>query len=170
MAINYSNAFKEILDALKEILYNETKLKVHHDKDYEARASQYFNITPVSSNVVSRFSGGSTREYNVDIRFYLQKGNYDKHTHIDYLTDTGEKITRLFNDKNNPTSTNELFQGIISQFSESNIAFGSLVAYTFHDGRIENVNYQPDRSDVEEKSDLHIIDFEFIGIVTEVYL
>lgn len=170
MAINYSNAFKEILDALKEILYNETKLRVYYDKEYQARQSQYFNLTPVSSNVLTRFSGGSTREYNVGIRYYLQKGNYGKHSHLDYLTDTGEKITRLFNDKNNPTSTNELFQGIIAQFSESNISFGKLVAYTFHDGRIENVTYNPDRSDSEEKSDLHIVEFEFIGIVTEVYI
>ena len=169
MPINYTNAFKAILDALKEILYNEFKLRVFFDKDFKSRATQYFNLTPVSSDIVSRFSGGSTREYNVNIRYYLQKGNYDKHTHIDYLTDTGERVARLFNDKRNPTSTNELFQGIISQFSESNEAFGDMVAYTFHDGRIENIAYQPDRQDNEEKSDLHIIDLDFIGIVTEVF-
>ena len=169
MAINYNNAFKEVLDALKEILHNETKMRVYFDKDYEARATQYFNLTPVSSNVVSRFSGGSTREYTVSMRYYLQKGNYDKHTHIDYITDTGERITRLFNDKRNPIATNELFQGIIAQFSEGNEQFGAMVAYTFHDGRIENVDYQPNRSDNEEKNDLHIVEFEFIGIVTEVF-
>ena len=169
MAINYTNAFKEILDALKEILYNETKLSVYFDKDYQTRATQYFNLKPASSNVVTRFSGGSTREYNVEIRYYLRKGNYEKHTHIDYLTDTGERIARLFNDKSNPSSTNELFQGIIGQFSESNAQFGAMVAYTFHDGRVQDIDYSPDRSDAEELNDLHIIEFEFIGIVTEVY-
>ena len=169
MAINYSNAFKAILDALKEILYNETKLQVHFDKDYEAKASQYFNMKPVSSNVVTRFSGGSTREYSVQIRYYLRKGNYDKHTHIDYLTDTGERIARLFNDKTNPTSSSELFQGIIAQFSESDEAFGTMVAYTFHDCRIQDIDYDPSRSDIEEQADLHIIEFEFLAIVTEVY-
>jgi len=169
MAINYTNAFKAILDALQEILYNEFKLRVHYDKDYEARASQYFNLTPVSSDIVSRFSGGSTREYRVGLRYYLQKGNYGKHTHIDYLTDTGERVARLFNDKRNATATSELFQGIISQFSESDESFGAMVAYTFHDGRIEDISYQPNRSESEDKSDLHIVEFEFIGIVTEVF-
>jgi len=170
MAINYSNAFKEILGALKEILYNETKLSVHFDRKYKSRATQYFNISPISSTVTSRFSGGSTREYNAEISYYLQKGNYEKHTHLDYLTDMGEKITRLFNDKTNAVSTNDLFQGIISQFSESNQAFGSMVAYTFHDGRIENVDYQPDRNDDEEMEDLNIVKFEFIATVTEVFI
>ena len=170
MAINYTNAFKSILDALKEILVNELNYPVFFDKDYEARSSQYFNLQPVSSSIESRFSGGSTREYTVQIKYYLRKGNYEKHTHIDYLTDTGERIARLFNDKSNADSTNALFQGIIAQFVDSNVAFGALVAYTFHDGRIQDISYQPSRSDKEERSELHIVEFEFLAIVTEVFI
>ena len=170
MAINYQNAFKEILDTLREILYNETKLKVYFDKGWKSRATQYFNIVPETSNVLSRFNGGSTREYSANIRYYLKKGNYDKHSHIDYLTDMGERITRLFNDKSNATSTSDLFQGILSQFSESDQTFGSMVAYTFHEGRIENVTYDPSRDDTEESDELHIVEFEFLAIVTEVFI
>jgi len=170
MAINYQNAFKEILNALKEIIYNETKLPIHFDKDYQARSNQYFNLKPTSANIISRFSGGTTRGYNVNIRYYLQKGNYEKHTHIDYLTDTGEKIQRLFNDKSNAVSTNDLFQGVLSTFADSNAQFGAMVAYTFHDGRIEDVAYDPSRDDTEEVDDLHIVEFEFEAIVTEVFI
>lgn len=170
MAINYQNAFKEILDTLKEIIYNETKLPVRFDKGYKTKGNQYFNIQPVGSDVLSRFNGGSTREYTANIKYYLRKGNYDKHSHIDYLTDIGERITRLFNDKSNATSTSDLFQGVLSQFSESNIAFGNMVAYTFHEGRIESVSYDPSRDDSEELEDLHIVEFEFLAIVTEVFI
>ena len=170
MAINYQNAFKEILNTLKEILYNETKLPIHFDKGYKGRANQYFNITPTSANIISRFSGGTTRGYSVNIRYYLQKGNYEKHTHIDYLTDTGEKIQRLFNEKSKAVSTNDLFQGVLSTFVDSNVQFGAMVAYTFHDGRIEDVTYDPSRDDEEESEDLHIVEFEFEAIVTEVFI
>tara|TARA_Y100000004_G_C8779294_1_gene354253 strand:- start:167 stop:679 length:513 start_codon:yes stop_codon:yes gene_type:complete len=170
LAINYKNAFKKILDTLREILYNETKLKVHFDKGYHNRDTMYFNIMPNTSSVVSRFNGGSTREYSATIKYYLKKGNYDKHSHIDYLTDMGERVTRLFNDKSNATSTSDLFQGILSQFSESDATFGTQVAYTFHEGRIENITYDPSRDDTEELDELHIVEFEFLAIVTEVFI
>jgi hypothetical protein len=146
MAITYTNAFKEILNTLKEILYNELKIPVHYDKDYQARASQYLNIKPISSDVISRFSGSSTREYEAEIRYYLQKGNPEKHTTLDYMTDVGERIFRLFNDKTNAVSTNDLFKGIMTNFSASIGTFNQQVAYTFQDGRIEGITYQPSLS------------------------
>ena len=170
MAINYSNAFKEILNTLAEIIKNETSLQVHFDTTYKGRNTQYFNILPISNSVVSRFSGGSTREYNVEIRYYLKKGNYGKQSHIDFLTDIGERITRLFNDKSNASSVSELFQGILTQFSQMNDAFQSAVAYSFHDGRIESLSYQPDRDESEENPELHIVEFEFLAVVTEVFI
>jgi len=168
MAITYSNAFKEVINTLAEIIRNETKIPVHFDPEYSERATQYFNITPISNTVISRFSGGSTREYNVEIKYFLRKGNYGKHTHIDFLTDIGERITRLFNDKRNASSINELFQGVLSQFVESQGTFAGAIAYSFHDGRIESVNYQPDKDDSEDFDDLHIVDFDFNCVITEV--
>ena len=170
MPITYSNAFKEILDALKEILANEFKLPVHFDRNYKARSNQYFNLIPNSADVASRFSGGSTREYSVQIKYYLAKGNYGKHTHVDYLTDVGERISRLFNDKRNATSTNDLFQGVLAQFSESQGTFASQIAYTFHDGRIEGIEYRPSLSESEEQENLNVVEFEFLAIVTEVFV
>ena len=170
MAINYQNAFKEILDTLKEILTNETKLTVYFDKGFKNRNTQYFNIQPINANILSRFNGGTTREYNVAIKYYLKKGNYDKHSHIDYLTDIGERVTRLFNDKANAISTSDWFQGVLSQFSESDSTCGAMIAYTFHEGRIENVSYDPSREDTEESEELHIVEFDFLAIVTEVFI
>ena len=170
MAINYHNAFKEVINTLAEIIKNETKLPVHFDSNYKNRGTQYFNIKPVQNSVVSRFSGGTTREYEDEIRYYLRKGNYGKLTHLDFLTDTAERIQRLFNDKSNATSVNDLFQGILSQFSQLQSSFESSVAYSFHDGRIETLTYQPDRDESEENTELHIVEFEFLAVVTEVFL
>lgn len=170
MAINYSNAFKEVINTVSEIIKNETKLPVYFDADYKNRATQYFNIQPISSVTQSRFSGGSTREYEVEIKYYLHKGNYGKNTHIDFLTDIGERITRLFNDKSNASSVNDLFQGILAQFSQAQSTFENSVAYTFHDGRIESLSYQPDRDESEENTELHIVEFEFLAVVTEVFI
>ena len=170
MAINYHNAFKEVINTLAEIIKNETNLPVHFDANYQNRATQYFNIKPISNSVQSRFSGGSTREYDVEIRYYLRKGNYGKQTHLDFLTEIGERIQRLFNDKSNATSVNDLFQGILLDFSQMNSTFEQSVAYSFHDGRIETLSYQPDRDESEENPELHILEFEFLAVVTEVFI
>lgn len=170
MAINYHNAFKEVMNTVAEIIRNETKLPVHFDPNYQNKATQYFNIKPIASNVASRFSGGSTREYEIEIRYYLRKGNYGKLTHLDFMTDIGERIQRLFNDKSNASSVNDLFQGIITQFSQLQSTFEQSVAYSFHDGRIETLTYQPDRDESEEISELHILEFEFLAVVTEVFI
>ena len=76
----------------------------------------------------------------------------------------------MFNDKSNATSVNDLFQGILSQFSQLQSSFESSVAYSFHDGRIETLTYQPDRDESEENTELHIVEFEFLAVVTEVFL
>jgi len=170
MAIQFTNAFREILDTLKEILTNEFKISVHFDKDFEAQASQYFNLSPEVVSTVARSSGSTTREYSVNIRYYLIKGNYEKHSHIDYLTSVAERMSRLFNDKRNAISTNDLFKGVLATFAESENTFDSLIAYTFHDGRIEEVNYQPTLTDKENIENVNVLDFTFQAIVTEVYL
>lgn len=169
MAINYQNAFKEVMNTLAEIITTETKMPCYFDPDFKNRATQYFNIKPIDSSQVSMFSGGSTRQYSIEIRYYLYKGNYGKHTHLDVLTNIGERITRLFNDKSNATSVNDLFQGVLSQFSQAQDTFASAVAYSFHDARIESTSYQPDRDESEESSELNILEFEFLAVVTEVY-
>ena len=170
MGINYHNAFKEVMNTVAEIIRNETKLPVHFDPNFESKATQYFNIKPISSSVISRFSGGQTREYEIEIRYYLRKGNYGKNTHLDFLTNIGERIQRLFNDKSNATSVNDLFQGILTQFNQLQSTFEKTIAYSFHDGRIENLSYQPDRDETEEDSELHILEFEFLAVVTEVFI
>tara|TARA_B100001939_G_C16833160_1_gene569625 strand:- start:247 stop:759 length:513 start_codon:yes stop_codon:yes gene_type:complete len=169
MAINYQNAFKEVINTLAEIITNETKLPCYFDTEFENRNAQYFNLKPIQTSSVSRFSGGATREYEIEIRYYLKKGNYGKVTHLDLLTNVGERITRLFNDKSNATSVNDLFQGVLAQFSQSQDSFADAIAYSFHDGRIESTTYQPDRDESEESSELHIVEFEFLAVVTEVY-
>ena len=170
MAITFSNAYKEILNTLKEIIHNELKIPVHFDLSFQDRHNQYVNIEPLGFDLVSRFAGSSQREYTATIKYYLKKGNYEKHTHLDYLTDVGERLTRLFNDKSNATSTNDLFQGVLSQFSESTGTFAQNIAYTFHDGRIESIDYQPNRNETEQLENLNIVELTFLAVVTEVYL
>mgnify|MGYP001366761143 CR=1 FL=1 len=170
MAITFSNAFKEILNTLKEIIHNELKIPIHFDKDFEDRHNQYINILPLGFDVVSRFAGSSQREYSATLKYYLKKGNYEKHTHLDYLTSVGERLTRLFNDNTNPVSSNDLFKGVLSQFSESTGTMAQNIAYTFHDGRIDSIDYQPNLSEKEQLENLNVVELTFTAIVTEVYL
>ena len=158
------------MNTLKEIVHNELKIPVHFDMTFQDRHNQYVNIAPLGYDLQSRFAGSSTREYTAILRYYLKKGNYEKHTHLDYLTSIGERLTRLFNDKQNATSTNDLFQGVLSQFSESTGSFAQNIAYTFHDGRIDSIDYQPNKSEAEEIENLNVIELTFLAVVTEVYL
>ena len=68
-------------------------------------------------------------------------------------------------------SVYEHFLGVLPGASETPfLGLHEIVAYTFHDGRIEDVAYDPSRDDTEEVDDLHIVEFEFEAIVTEVFI
>ena len=69
MAINYHNAFKEVINTLAEIIKNETKLPVHFDSNYKNRGTQYFNIKPVQNSVVSRFQ--AEQHGNMKLKFAI---------------------------------------------------------------------------------------------------
>ena len=150
MAITFTNKFKLIMDTIKEILTDETNLPVYTDPDFKTRATQFFNLTPITSNSLNRYNIGENREYAIQIRYYLKKGAYEKHRVLDYTMAMGERIIRLFNNTKNSTYT-------------------ALSSVGFDDGLIETVDYQPDRTPEEDDEELNIVEFTFVGRVTESY-
>ena len=43
------------------------------------------------------------------------------------------------------------------------------IAYTFHDGRIDSIDYQPNLTEKEQLENLNVVELTFTAIVTEVY-
>lgn len=148
MAITYTNYFKTVLEALRDVIQSETNLPVYADPDFETRATQYFNLTPISSSLLNQYNTGENREYEVEIRYYLRRGAYEKHKVLDYTTAMAERIIRLFNKKDNA-------------------GFTTLTSSDFNEGVIQSVNYQPDRTPEEEDEEINIVEFTFVGRVTE---
>jgi hypothetical protein len=128
--ISYSNTIKEnVLDSLDKIVNDEfTDIPIHYDLDVIARR--------VSSDV---------REYTVLIRLFRKSaGDHRKHTELDPITKTIERLKRLIanNSDYSPSST-----------------------YKWHDGRITNIEYQVDN---EELPEYKMIDVTFACVVEEV--
>jgi hypothetical protein len=83
------------------------------------------------------------------------------------MADRGERLIRLFNN-------NTKYEDSINTFSEIDFTFGtmadvfsSIVTYRWHNGKINAIDYDPSRSDREEKRDLQIFEADFTCNVME---
>ena len=56
----------------------------------------------------------------------------------------------------------------VFKFNLLSDVFSSIVTYRWHNGRIENIDYSPSRSDREDKRDLQIFEADFLCNVMEI--
>ena len=144
--ITYENVFSRVINGIIAIVQGEwATLPIHYDSDYELEAHepQFLNITPISDVLIGMSANGQTRKYVTKLS-YLRRigGGYQKHTHIDTMSDFSEHLKRLlFNNKN----------------------YSSDGSYQWHDGRVESVNFI-----TETIEDYNQIDLTFAVIIHEV--
>jgi len=172
MAIVFKPNHRRMLDALTDIISSEfTGTPVYYEdpERFKSRSAQFFSLIPGESTLINSYSGGSLREYQVLIRYYLRKPRLDNYrTNVfDFMADRGERLIRLINNKTK-------YDDAINSFSELDFNFGvladvfsSIVTYRWHNGRINNIDYSPSRSEREDKRDLQIFEADFLCNVME---
>lgn len=145
--ISYTNTIKEnVLDSLDKIVNDEfTDIPIFYDIETIARGNTFFNFQPQTDELVEQRVSSDVREYTVLIRLFRKSaGDHRKHTELDPITKTIERLKRLIanNSDYSPSST-----------------------YKWHDGRITNIEYEVDNEDLPEYK---IIDVTFACVVEEV--
>ena len=142
--ITYVNTFKNnILDLL---LANEFSTSIHYDNEFEIRGTQFFNIVPLSDELIENRVGSEVRAYAVTIRYYRHtSGKKKKNTHVTPVMEITERLKRLIKNNSNYTS-------------------GS--TYYWHDATLESISYNVTDDDVSP--DYVIVEALFNATVEEV--
>jgi hypothetical protein len=83
------------------------------------------------------------------------------------MADRGERLIRLINNKTKYEDSVNTFSEIASTFGTLADVFSSIVTYRWHNGRIDNIDYDPSRSEREDKRDLQIFEADFLCNVME---
>ena len=172
MPITYKPNHRRMLDALTDIISTEfvgTPVYYEDPERFKSRSAQFFSLIPGDSSLVQAYSGGSLREYQVSIRYYLRKPSLDNYrTNVfDFMADRGERLIRLMNNNTKYEDSINSFSEIDFNFNVLADAFSSIVTYRWHNGRIEGIDYNPSRSDREDKRDLQIFEADFLCNVME---
>lgn len=143
MAITFTNHLAtNILSPLEALIKAEFTIPVCYDVDYVQRGTNWFNLRPVSDEVVEDLASGHIRNYEVNIQYYrVVSGQHRRDTHIDSVSAIMERVKRLI--RNN--TSHETF---------------------FFNGQLSNINYQADPGDVS--SDVLLVEATFIANVLEV--
>ena len=137
-------------------------MPVVFEKNYRYRNSVFFNIFFNSVSDVEPLSGGFIRNYNFDIRFYMNRLSFQRNTHSNYLSNIAERMLRLI--KNNPAPTREetSFSTLTDRFALSEDYWNLFTTYLYHNAIVGDVNYNPNLTDEEEnRPDNYIINFAF---------
>ena len=172
MAITYKPNHRRMLDALTDIISTEfvgTPVYYEDPERFKSRSAQFFSLIPADSSMWQAYSGGSLREYQVFIRYYLRKPRLDNYrTNVfDFMADRGERLIRLLNNNTKYEDSINSFSEIDFNFNVLADVFSSIVTYRWHNGRIDSIDYDPSRSDRENKRDLQIFEADFICNVME---
>lgn len=143
MAITFTNNLStNILSPLEALLKAEFTIPVCYDVDYVQRGTNWFNLRPLSDEVVEDLASGHIRNYEVNIQYYrVVSGQHRRDTHIDSVSAIMERVKRLI--RNN--TSHETF---------------------FFNGQLSNINYQADPGDVS--SDVLLVEATFNANVLEV--
>ena len=172
MAITFKPNHRRMLDALTDIISSEfvgTPIYYEDPERFKSRSAQFFSLIPGDSSMLQAYSGGSLREYQVFIRYYLRKPRLDNYrTNVfDFMSDRGERLIRLLNNNTKYEDSINSFSEIDFNFNVLADVFSSIVTYRWHNGRIDSIDYDPSRSDRENKRDLQIFEADFICNVME---
>ena len=172
MPITFNSNNRKVLDALRDLIIDEfpgTPVVFEDPERLRPKFSQFFNIIPGESVVLERYAGSSLREYEAFIRFYLRKPRLDnfKTNLFDYMSNIGERLTKLILNNNKYEDTRDSFSENLDGFGELPDPFVTVRTYRWHHGRIESIDYNPSRSDREDKRDLQIFEATFLCNVQE---
>ena len=172
MAITFKPNHRRMLDALTDIISSEfvgTPIYYEDPERFKSRSAQFFSLIPGDSSMLQAYSGGSLREYQVFIRYYLRKPRLDNYrTNVfDFMSDRGERLIRLLNNNTKYEDSINSFSEIDFNFNVLADEFSSIVTYRWHNGRISGIDYDPSRSDRENKRDLQIFEADFLCNVME---
>ena len=143
--ITFVDTIKEnVLDPLEKLIREEYELPIHYDRDFDIRGSNWFNLLPVSDVLIDRRSVSEIRDFTITIQYIRGvSGDFQRHTHINSITPTIERLKRLISNN--------------SDYSPSNV-------YKWHDGRCSVVSYNESLS-----PDFVLIEATFICSVEEVF-
>ena len=172
MAIVFKPNHRRVIDALTDILQTEyvgTPVLFEDPQRFRNRSPQFFSVIPGDATLLESYAGGSLREYQVLIRYYLRKPrliNY-RTSIFDYLSDKGERLTRLINNNTKYEDENNTFSELDLPFGTLADVFSSIVTYRWHNARIAEIDYNPTRSESEDKRDLQIFEANFLCNVME---
>ncbi len=120
--ITYENVFSRVINGLVALIQGEwATMPIHYNYELEAHEPQFVNIVPVSDNLIDYTANGQTREYTIKIN-YLRRlgGDYQKHTHIDTMSDFAARLKRLL-------------------FDNKNYSLNG--SYQWHEGRVESIEF-----------------------------
>ena len=172
MATTFKPNHRRVMDALTDLIqteYSGTPVVFDNPSRFRSRSPQFFSLIAGESTMIQNYAGGSLREYQVFIRYYLRKPrliNYRQNI-FEYMADRGERLIRLLNN-------NVKYEDSVNTYSELDTTFGTLadtfsniVTYRWHNGRISDINYDPSRSASEDRRDLQIFEANFLCNVME---
>jgi len=173
MAINFRPYGKKVGDALQKVLRDEfpgTPVMYVDPAQYRATSVEHFGLVPGETQVLSSYAGGTLREYQFTIKYYIRKPRNTNHfqTNIhDFLSDKSERLIRLV-DSNNKKQDENIFFGEYDQtFGTIADIFSNIISYRWHNGRITNIDFNPPRTPKEDKRDLQIMQADFLCNVME---
>ena len=174
MAIVFRDYGKRVGDALRKLLLDEfTGIPtVFVDRDnYRSVPYSHFGLIPGDAKLLQSYQGGSLREYEYTIRYYLRKPRgtgYYKSNVFDLLSRKSERLIRLIDINNKHQDADMFFGEVDLTFGTISEPFGNVIAYRWHNGRVENIDFDPPRTDKEDKRDLQIMEAQFLCNVMEI--
>tara|TARA_R110002020_G_scaffold119689_1_gene273040 strand:+ start:5126 stop:5740 length:615 start_codon:yes stop_codon:yes gene_type:complete len=128
--IAHSESFKDLTKGLDVLLSGEFKVPVFFDRGFKYRRSQYFNIEPISSDIVELRSGSQVREFSATIKFYWHRGGNrfgERSNHVKIMNTLNKIMERskqlLTNNSSYTVDNTPSFSDINLTFSQDNTQF-----------------------------------------------
>tara|TARA_A100000172_G_scaffold56464_1_gene36410 strand:+ start:721 stop:1335 length:615 start_codon:yes stop_codon:yes gene_type:complete len=128
--IAHGETFKDLTKGLDILLSGEFKVPVFFDKDFQYRRSQYFNIEPISSDIVELRSESQVREFSAIIKFYWHRGGNrfgERSNHVKIMNTLNKIMERskqlLTNNSSYTVDNTPSFSDINLTFSQENTQF-----------------------------------------------
>ena len=158
----YLDQGKRIMNKMQELIFDEFKVAVHFDRDYTYHGTTFFNIYLNSVGDIKSLAGGLMREYIFDIRYYLFREGYSRANHHNYLSNTTERLMRLFHNSPSPDNEETTFSTYLTRWAYSIDYYNLITHFIYFGGVINDVNYNPTLSDSEsDKPNLHVVNYQF---------
>ena len=134
--VNFTNNWKNILDALESILESEFKgaLPIYKGNAIPKGINQALQLIPASSDLSEYNTTSETREFTIDIRFVFNEANVNE-TALDHILRQVSRIEALIHD--NVTMT----------LSDSSSAF--------------NCRFESTELNADEESGIYVVEWEY---------